>query len=84
MCHKRLKNELIHWGNSGILTGSADAILTNILSFPSNVAALSSSYFVMDDDTTNYFEKEHFEFCSVTHFYKLYIIESAIFGLRTE
>ena len=46
-----------------ILSGSADAMLTNILSFSSNVAALSSSYFVMDDDdTTNYFEKEHFEF----------------------
>ena len=45
-----------------ILSGSADALLTNILSFSSNVAALSSSYFVMDDDTTNYFEKEHFEF----------------------
>ena len=37
-------------------------MLTNILSFSSNVAALSLSYFDMDDDTTHSFEKEHFEF----------------------
>ena len=67
MCHERfldfiLKNELIHWGNSVILSGSADAMLTNIFSFSSNVAALSSSYFDIDEDTTDYFEKEHLEF----------------------
>ena len=45
-----------------ILSGPADAMLTSILSFSSNVAALSISYFVMDDDTTNSFEKEPFEF----------------------
>ena len=32
-----------------ILLGAADAMLTNILSFSSNVAALRLSYFVMDD-----------------------------------
>ena len=37
-------------------------MLTNILSFSLNVAALSSIYFDMDDDMTNSFEKEHFEF----------------------
>ena len=52
----------MHWGNSVILSGSADAMLTNILSFSLNVAALRSSYFVMDDDATNYLKKEHFEF----------------------
>ena len=67
-----------------ILSRSADAMLTNILSFYLNVAALSSSYFDMDDDTTDSFVKEHFEFLLRSHFYKLYIIESAIFGLRTE
>ena len=57
-----LKNELIHWDNSVIQSGSANAMLTNILSFSLNVASLSLSYFVLDDDTTNSFEKEHFEF----------------------
>ena len=45
-----------------ILSESADAMLIIILSFSSNGAALSLSYFVMDDDMSNYFEKEHFEF----------------------
>ena len=53
-------------------------MLTNILSFSLNVAALSSSYFDMDDDTTNSFEKEHFEFLlrdtflQIVHHWKCY------------
>ena len=71
MCNAMRKNvsqtvlrfhELIHLGNSVILLGSAEAMLTNILSFSLNVAGLTLSYFVMDDDMTNYFENEHFEF----------------------
>ena len=61
-----------------VLSGSADAMLINILSFSSNAAALSSSYSDMDDDTTNSYEKEHFEFLlhdtflQIVHHWKFY------------
>ena len=62
-------------------------MLTNILSFSSNVAALSSSYFVMDDDTTNYFEKEHFKFLLHDTFFTNCTSLKVLFldrGVRTE